>query len=349
MPKGIKRSFALDDMSAKAPSRMDCDLVIDGCRYHYGFIFGEHRVMEEWLYSFPTMSRHRVLFHRYDEDGTKFYFGPHLKGNHNNIKNQTRDDALFLSTAGVNNHMQLKRLWDYFQDCIEFNLDADNEFLLSLEANDLETNDQMRDFVVSFLREADTGVSGVKIKKISDDHLKEILNINMRLFDDLDNRKKAAKIAKNLINIYFEHKIDSDSFYLPYEWESRGTQTMLGMAIQVYRALDQGGILVVDELESGLHPFAAMRLVELFQEESTNPKGAQLLFATHLTHLMGELAPAQIWLCEKNRQGATEIYPMTAVQPRKEENLENGYLRGRYGGVPYMGSINNLCRWKNEA
>lgn len=44
----------------------------------------------------------------------------------------------------------------------------------------------------------------------------------------------------------------------------------------------------------------------------------------------------QVWLTEKDSEGATRLYPMTDYKPRKEENLERGYLQGRYGGIPSL-------------
>ncbi len=34
--------------------------------------------------------------------------------------------------------------------------------------------------------------------------------------------------------------------------------------------------------------------------------------------------------------GATVFYPLTDFKPRKAENLQRGYLQGRYGAVPFL-------------
>src|SRR5690606_16620355 len=104
-------------------------------------------------------------------------------------------------------------------------------------------------------------------------------------------------------------------------------------------------LLVVDELEAGLHPLLAMKLVSLFNDRSTNPRMAQLVFATHDTNLLGhvpsepQLRRDQVWLTEKDPQGATRLYPLTDYKPRKGENLERGYLQGRYGAIPFLGDF----------
>ena len=93
-------------------------------------------------------------------------------------------------------------------------------------------------------------------------------------------------------------------------------------------------------------PILAIELVNQFRRESTNKNGAQIIFTTHDTNLLGNItteAPPlrreQIWLTEKDKDGATELYPLSDYKPRKEENLERGYLQGRYGAIPFIGSL----------
>ena len=85
----------------------------------------------------------------------------------------------------------------------------------------------------------------------------------------------------------------------------------------------------------------------------TNPRGAQLIFTTHDATLLGKevldrpLGRDQVWVTAKRRSGETELYPLSEAKPRKEENLERGYLRGRYGGVPRVtaGEIARELSW----
>jgi AAA15 family ATPase/GTPase len=98
-------------------------------------------------------------------------------------------------------------------------------------------------------------------------------------------------------------------------------------------------------LEASLHPLIAAQLVSQFNDPRTNPRNAQLLFTTHDTSLLGTtlrqplLRRDQIWLTEKSAVGATTLYPLTDYKPRKAENLERGYLQGRYGAIPFLGEL----------
>lgn len=123
---------------------------------------------------------------------------------------------------------------------------------------------------------------------------------------------------------------------------------MLDMAWPVFQTLTSGGVLVVDELERSLHPLLANFLVQQFQGADTNPKHAQLIFTTHDTNLLGTsdgdpvLSREQVWLTEKAKDGGTVVYPLADYKPRKSENLERGYLQGRYGAIPFIGGLPTL-------
>ena len=122
--------------------------------------------------------------------------------------------------------------------------------------------------------------------------------------------------------------------------ESLGTHAWFAFLGPVLHALEQGSVLLADELDSSLHPVLAAEVVRLFQDPGANPHGAQLIFTTHDATLLGNgtvsrpLGRDQVWITTKRRTGETEMYPLIDAHPRKDDNLERGYLRGRYGGIP---------------
>ena len=121
--------------------------------------------------------------------------------------------------------------------------------------------------------------------------------------------------------------------------ESAGTRTWLALLSAALGALDQGGLLAVDELDRSLHPHLSARLVNLFRDLDTNPRGAQLLFTTHDTTLLDEdtLARDEIWFVEKEPEsGVTKLFALTDFHPRRNENTERRYLAGSYGAVPVI-------------
>jgi len=123
---------------------------------------------------------------------------------------------------------------------------------------------------------------------------------------------------------------------MPFDQESEGTKTLFSLAGPILVALHGGGVLVVDELDRSLHTQLAKRIVTMFNDPATNPNNAQLVFNTHDTNLLDTdvLRRDQIWFTEKGSDGATRLFPLTDFRARKYENLERGYLQGRYGAVP---------------
>jgi hypothetical protein len=48
----------------------------------------------------------------------------------------------------------------------------------------------------------------------------------------------------------------------------------------------------------------------------------------------------QVWFVEKDAKQSTHLYPLLDYRPRKDEALERGYMKGRYGAVPMVGKLN---------
>lgn len=107
------------------------------------------------------------------------------------------------------------------------------------------------------------------------------------------------------------------------------------------KVLDEGSVLLVDELDNSLHPALVSTLVQLFQSKYSNPKCAQIVFSSHDASLLGDshyrlLSRDQIWFTEKLQDGSTRLFPLTDVNPRKQEAISRRYLEGRYGAVPLI-------------
>ena len=126
--------------------------------------------------------------------------------------------------------------------------------------------------------------------------------------------------------------------------ESAGTLRLLMVLSLVFRALDDGAPVVIDELDASLHTLASEAVVLLFCSKKTNPKGAQLIATTHDTNLLDSqmLRRDQVWFTEKDAYGATLLFPLTEIRTRSSDNLEKGYLQGRYGAIPVTDPISAL-------
>lgn len=329
-----REPFALSGKSTE-PSLYEVDILVSGIRHRYGFVLGAARIDEEWLHAWFEGQR-QVLFER---EGDDFQFGEHLPGDNDTIRGLTRANSLFLSAAAQNNHEALlpifrwfRSSWFIFQRGPTHGLPheevaAIRGLFLPLPSFLEESKARQRDreAVVRLLQAADVGILDLKVN-------------NQKL--------PADNPFTRVSDVFLRHKADDqDRSWLPLEWESAGTVTLLGIATRLVNVLRLGRLLCIDELEASLHPMLALELVRLFNDPEQNPNGAQLIFTTHDTNLLGNvvgeppLRRDQIWFTEKDQTGATHLYPLTDFHPRAEENLERGYLQGRYGAVPFLGRL----------
>ena len=108
--------------------------------------------------------------------------------------------------------------------------------------------------------------------------------------------------------------------------------------------MDHGKRLVVDELDSKLHPLLIRKIITLFNSSETNPKGAQLLFTTHDTFLLGAglFRRDQVWFTQKDSFGATEAYSLAEYKVRGNSPFEKEYLQGKFGATPIIGEMETI-------
>jgi hypothetical protein len=120
--------------------------------------------------------------------------------------------------------------------------------------------------------------------------------------------------------------------------ESHGTQQFVKLYPTIHRALQTGGIAVVDELDMAIHPSVIPEILRWFADPSRNPYGAQLWMSCHAVSLFDHLLKEEVLFCEKNSFGATQVRSLQDIRGiRRDENFLHNYLGGVYGGVPRIG------------
>ena len=334
--------FILDSESRGRASRFEVDLLLAGVRYTYGFELDSVQVVSEWLFAYPNGKRQR-WFERSSDKGANFWFGPNFSGENKVIQSLTRPNSLFLSAAAQNGHAQLLPLYEWFTTRWLFVNPSAREALVNTTAA-MCSDPARRRAVISMLAAADLGIVDVEVTEEElDERTKQALSSLIIAVQGpgtpVQEPPKSPSFGRvPRVSLKHETIADGPLVSMRFEDESEGTRALFSLAGPVIRALDSGGTLCVDELDASLHPLMALSLVKVFNSSATNPKNAQLIFNTHDTHLLDPtlLRRDQIWFAEKDREGATHIYPLSDFQPRRGENLERGYLQGRYGAVPFV-------------
>ena len=331
--------FRLDPESAKAPSGFDVDFVVEGVRYRYEVEASDEAFVGERLYAYPN-EKQQMLFER---ENMNFIFGRGLRGQNKIISELTRPNSLFLSAAAQNSHEALSKISGFFR-----NLDVDAEISVSdFNVAKYLSKGNLDHRTVKFLSKINTGVVDYRMQKeeISKES-QELMSGIQSLIKKMTNTDiDLTKSPTERTHLELAHRgVDGELKYFSLRRESDGTRRLLVLLEQIFPALDVGSVMVCDELNASLHTQAAEALIALFSSPSINPKGAQLIATTHDTNLLRSpfLRRDQVWFTEKDEEGATHLYPLTDIRTRKGDNIERGYLQGRYGAVPFSGSVSEL-------
>lgn len=330
--------FLLHNDGPFQASEFEILFIQDGIRYQYGFTTTAKRVTHEWLLAFPDNRAQRWFERKYNPDKEKYawYFGSKLTGSKKTWQNATRSNALFLSTAVQLNSEQLRPVLAWFQGLVVIGHGEVIQRGFTIES--CEDKEECAD-VLRFLNNAGIEVDGITIKEANIDDAE----FPSDMPDDLKNIIRKDLKGKSFKSVFFKHQLaDSEDFTLfPLHEESDGTQKLFAYAAPWLDILNNGRVLIVDELDNSFHPHLVRYLLKLIHNSKTNKENGQLIFSTHDTSILDAkiLRRDQIWFMEKDKTHATQLYPLTDFHPRQEEALEKGYLQGRFGALPYIGEI----------
>lgn len=320
--------FKLDDKTLKEPTEFEIKFLVNNIRYLYGFKADLKNVYEEYLTYYPN-GRPVKIFSR--EEVNKYTFNSSDEKILNDIKEKNTSNKFFISTATTWNYDKTKPAYEFLTEKLGVVLSYEqlNNYSYNMYYNDKDK--KLENFALNFLEKADFNVKGYNItaEKMTEDMIKTMPDI-VKPFFPLD-----APVYK----VNTTHIIKNKKYEFDISEESLGTQVVFSFIPVLKDVLDNGKILIVDEFDKSLHPFIVKYIVEVFNDSEINKNGAQLIFNTHDTNLLDLeiLRRDQIWFAEKNEEdGSSIIYPLDDFSVRKTENVEKGYLLGRYGAIPFI-------------
>lgn len=292
------------------PTTFEIVFIYEGVRYAYGYSFDDKKIYTEYLYYWPN-GREALIFSR--ENG-KYEFRENVN-EQLTLSNRTPDNKLYLVSSNDWNLPQTENAYKWFLEKLTFLMEE--EPATSETVAQIISGDEKKARILKELLLADLGITDVTVKNISG---------------------KAPVITTTHRIIGEDGSVEH--FQLLMDQESSGTQRFFARIGGWLQALENGALLVVDEIEDSLHPLLTKRLIEMVQDNSVNTNGAQILFTTHDAMLLdlNFLRRDQIWFADKNEKTcATELYSLASFSPRKGENVRKGYLQGRFGAIPFIG------------
>ena len=267
-------------------------------------------------------------------------------------------EALLLSFMATNYSEEIPAITSAYNWFINDLIVLDPKYLKNLAlAYFFSKNPGMSSLLQDVLSGTKTGITSVEVgTRIFDESqlepgfvkgLKDTPGVPKILQNTADDRINNSIVYENGQLVYMEiqpkHQLsDGTDIKMPINFESDGTIRLIEYIPLIYLVLTKDCVVILDEIERSLHPILIKEIITKLSESKT-AKG-QLIFTTHESCLLDQeiLRPDEIWFAQKDTEQATQLYPLSDFNIHKTANIENGYLNGRYGGIPFLSNLNDL-------
>ncbi|MSP27888.1 MAG: ATP-binding protein [Methylococcales bacterium] len=295
-------------------------------RYAFDLALTKERIIEERLISYPNGKETLLYQRQHLATGDEYTFGKKLEGGkdlHELWRKSTGAQVLFIVQAVANSSEELTQLqsplgWLRSGFLI---ISGSMQIWVDMAQNLAKKSHYTAQEISNFLQNIDVPVTNVRVEVEP-------------TFSTFPNLNPLNPIEKNKMVLTHQTALGEAEFDF-YE-ESEGTKNLIGFWLPwkyQYHCPEQ--VLIVDELNSSLHPEIVISLVA---KHLKNESPAQLIFTTHDTHLMDAklLRRDQFWLTERDANGATQLRSIHDFEGRASEDLEKRYYEGRYRGLPFV-------------
>lgn len=304
-------AFRFDNRHSQEPSDFEIYFRTRGQEFRYTLSFDAEGITSESLSRKNVGgTRKAILFER---TGSKVDLGSSLK--RARVTTSFNADIPYLSFLALNYDIEFVDMaaeWIASAKFIDFNFRFEELVLEKM----LEQKDES--VLVGVLRAAGINIDGFRVE--GDE-------------EDFENRR-----------VWVRHVVNGKPYELRLSKESAGTRKMMSMAISLDNALKKGGLLVIDELDSKLHPKLLRFIVALFHDPAVNKSGAQLVFTSQDVSIMRNdvLRRDEIWFAARDEDEASSLWSLSDIhEPNgnlvsKNAAFDRQYLSGRYGADPIL-------------
>lgn len=332
--------FLLNKKTQELPSKFEIEFIMNETLYRYGFCVTNKLVTQEWLFQ-----NNKSLFLRENSGKDDIIQIKKAWGNAIGLEERTRANALFLTVCAQFAMPQAEAIIKWISNNLVIISGAHPNNLTQYTCSQMSSDDY-NEKILHFLRNADMNIVKLTVDQLENNY--EQNSTNVEKYDIYSSH-----------NVYDDNGEVVDQEVFPFNlFESLGTQKAFALAGPISNALNKGLVLVVDELDSRLHPIFTRRIVSLFNSCETNPQNAQLIFNTHDTNLLSYkvyneqthkeenmLRRDQVYFAEKDFIEATHIYSLIEFKKKKgnkvrnDASFEKDYLSGLYGAIPFIGDL----------
>lgn len=333
--KGIDapvKPFAFDTQYQDKPTTLGIDIVLDGVSYHYEFSLQGKTVVREILTK--KFRRTEKLIERTSPSFKDILLRSDLKG-FEPTKQTVKPEALCLPVAAMLNNPLAARLNAVICGIQVVSMAAGR--LNPISPKKTFTEERIAKYI-RIIQKADPTIRNISVSTSEEEIARQKIDT-----DDFENREIIAK--KMTVSIDTKHAVysngeeqDSQVPITFFAEESLGTVKLFTALPYLYDVLEMGGVLIIDELENGLHLSLAKEIISLFSSEESNPNHAQLICTSHQPLLLdGDFRRDQVWVATKDSVGKSSLHRLSELQtPRAKVNLTAQILKGAFGCNPRL-------------
>lgn len=335
-------SFKFVKQCKNIPTKFEINMVIEDVEYIYGFEILNNEVNKEWLKR--RVEKLTFLFNRKSSDcnNTELFsdFSSEKK-----ILSKVNKNTLFIGIATMFNNSIAKKITDWFNNLnIFINLKYDD---VRFTVEYLQENPIVKSTILKYLKAADIDIEDFEfdlkdldtdiedINKLKNNLLKESNGVKVDIM--AKTRQLSGFVTKHKLYDEYGNMLNETMDLSFKKYQSTGTKKFFSMLGPIFKTLDCGGILVIDEIDSMLHCAIVRLILRMFNSLDINKNNAQLICTTHDVLLLEEdIRRDQIWFVEKNDISESELYCLSEfIDVRKNDNLLKKYLLGMFGAIPF--------------
>lgn len=323
-------TFMLDKDSRKDVSSFEFIFLQSGIKYVYGFSLNEEQITEEYLLAYYS-KKATTLFDR--EAGREQEYN--FKGNdikiQTDISNKTNANRLYLPVAAEWGYDKTKLPYQWFEKAFRQygNMNTSQVIAKVLEDKTLKI------ILLDALKKADFNIEDIYVKNRKME--KKQRDVLMAFLSQIlgESEVAADAIPEERPVVWVTHKGKcGEEFSIELDEDSSGTQDIIDNIAEFLYINKGGGLIIEDEMGRNYHTKLTEYFIQLFNNNSRNSGIAQMIFSTHDTKILNLLRPEQIYLVDKDENGATYVKLLDDYLIRERDNIELGYLKGRYGAIP---------------
>lgn len=340
--------FLFDEITANENSIIELDFV-DKIRYQYYIEFNKSAIVSEELYRYVGSSKRKSkVFSRttdVDMQFAKIKIGDGIKIEKKQVAaletNTLWNNTVLGGYLKTNIQFEdLQNTVNWFSNYLRPTI-MPNSNLEEFVTDGLHDNNIDKEAVVDLLKRADLYISDIRTKKIETEIPDELIDILKNIqAQKSDKAQIDKKVSVSLVE--FEHTVNDKKFYLLLEQESAGTRRYYSFAGLLVNIISESGVLLIDEMESSLHPDLFEHFLLMFLK---NSNGSQIIATTHFREFLNDRSLYRddvIWFTNKDNDCATELYSLADFDSsviRDSSNILNAYKSGRLGATPNTGDL----------